>query len=344
MLDAGLGAATGGGRVMGKKHHRPVGLIVARTEDVPLKEVSGICLRRGPGGVLQVVAIGDRAAVGAWTVVPDEHGAPLHWEMAPLTGLAGTRIPENDAQIEAVCADGAGRVLLLQESPPRVELVDPQARRVIASIDLRVPDGHPLAVSWREASGSRGEGAVFLANGHLLVAKEKDPPAFIEFGPAGEAAAGFRAVSADGGPGSADDGTGVFAGGAALAHGAAWPVEPGEQAFTLLASWDPDRRLAAACRDLSDLEVGPDGRLYVLSDKSQGVARLRDLDPSDAAATAEETWKLPRLHGKPEGLAFTPGGRAMVALDTKKARRNLVLLDPAIAPPGRAPGLARDAR
>ncbi len=180
---------------MGKKHHRPVALSVARTEDVPLKEVSGICLRRGPGGVLQVVAIGDRAAVGAWTVVPDEPGAPLHWEVAPLTGLAGTRIPENDAQIEAVCADGAGRVLLLQESPPRVELVDPQARRVIASIDLRIPDGHALSASWGEADGSRGEGAIFLANGHLLVAKEKDPPALIEFGPAGEAAAGFRAGS-----------------------------------------------------------------------------------------------------------------------------------------------------
>ena len=301
----------------------------------------------------QVVAIGDRAAVAGWTVVPDEPGAPLHWEVAPLTGLAGTRIPENDAQIEAVCADGAGRVLLLQESPPRVELVDPQARRVVASIDLQIPDGHPLAVSWDEADGSRGEGAVFLANGHLLIAKEKDPPALIEFGPAGEAAAGFRAVSTDGGadvsagpgPGdSAGPGPGDSAGGAALDHGAAWPVEPGEQAFTLLASWDPDHHLAAACRDLSDLEVGPDGRLYVLSDKSQTVARLRDLDPADAVATAEATWKLPRMHGKPEGLAFTPGGRAMVALDTKEARRNLVLLDPAIAPPGRAPGLARDAR
>ena len=328
---------------MGKKHHRPVGLTVARTEDVPLKEVSGICLRRGPGGVLQVVAIGDRAAVAGWTVVPDEPGAPLHWEVAPLAGLAGTRIPENDAQIEAVCADGAGRVLLLQESPARVELVDPQARRVVASIDLRIPDGHPLASSWDEADGSRGEGAVFLANGHLLVAKEKDPPALIEFGPAGEAAAGFRAAHPDGSvPG--DGGPDVSAGGVALDHGAAWPVEPGEQAFTLLASWDPDRRLAAACRDLSDLEVGPDGRLYVLSDKSQSVARLRDLDPSNAAATAEATWKLPRLHGKPEGLAFTPGGRAMVALDTKEARRNLVLLDPAIAPPDRVPGPPRDAR
>ncbi|MCU0477781.1 MAG: hypothetical protein MUE92_03405 [Chloroflexi bacterium] len=303
---------------MGRKHRPDTGLTVARTEDIPLREVSGICLRRGPSGAMQVVAIGDRAAIGAWATVADEPGSTLTWHTTPLAGLAGTRLPADDPQIEAVCADGAGRVLLLQESPARVELVDPPAGRVIAGIDLEIAGDHPLAASWADPDGSRGEGAIFLANGHLLIAKEKDPPALLEFGPAGDEAAGFRA--------------GAVTGGAALPAGDAWPVEPGEQAFVLLASWAPDAALARACRDLSDLEVGPDGRLYVLSDKSQGVARLRDLDPGAAIATAEATWELPGLDGKPEGLAFTPGGRAIVALDTKKPRRNLVLLDPAIAP------------
>ena len=314
---------------MGRKHRHGAGLTVARTEDVPLDEVSGICLRRGPGGVTQVVAIGDRAAVGAWTSVPDEPGGPLAWKTARLAGLSGTHLPADDSQIEAICADGAGRVLLLQESPARVELVDPPAGRVIAGIDLVIPAGHPLASSWADPEGSRGEGAVLLANGHLLIAKEKDPAALIEFGPAGEAAEGFRAAAVEGG--------------AALAGGSPWPASPGEQTFVLLASWAPDRALARACHDLSDLEVGPDGRLYVLSDKSQSLARLGDLDPGAGITTAEATWELPHLDGKPEGLAFTPGGRAMVALDTKKPRRNLVLLDPAIAPPSapRSPAGAR---
>ena len=303
---------------MGKKHRRDAGLTVARTEDVPLREVSGICLRRGPGGVSQVVAIGDRAAIGAWTSIPDERGGLLAWQTTPLTGLAGTHMPADDPQIEAVCADGAGRVLLLQESPARVELVDPPAGSVIAGIDLEIRAGHPLAASWDDPNGSRGEGAIFLANGHLLIAKEKDPPGLLEFGPAGDEAAGFRA--------------GAATGGAALPAGDAWPVEPGEHTFVLLASWAPDQALASACLDLSDLEVGPDGALYVLSDKSQSVARVADLDPADPVARAAASWELPRLHGKPEGLAFTPGGRAIVALDTKKPRRNLVLLDPAIAP------------
>jgi len=37
------------------------------------------------------------------------------------------------------------------------------------------------------------------------------------------------------------------------------------------------------------------------------------------------------LDGKPEGLAFTAQGRAIVGLDTRKPRRNLVLLEPAVA-------------
>lgn len=302
---------------MGKKKRDAAGLAIVRTVDVPLEEVSGLCLRRGPGGVLQVVAIGDRAAIGAWATVPDDPDGPVRWETASLTGLAGTRLPADDPQIEAVCADGAGRVLLLQESPARVELVDPPARRVVASIDLDIPDDHPLGPAWRDPDGSRGEGAVFLANGHLLIIKEKDPSAFIEFGPEGEAASGFRA--------------GALEGGTALRPGEAWPVQPGEQTFVLLAAWTPDRELARACRDLSDLEVGPDGRLYVLSDKSASIARLADLDPGYPFARAHETWELPPLDGKPEGLAFTPRGRAIVALDTRKARRNLVVLDPLIA-------------
>jgi hypothetical protein len=42
-------------------------------------------------------------------------------------------------------------------------------------------------------------------------------------------------------------------------------------------------------------------------------------------------WRLGNLDGKPEGLAFTKEGRAIVGLDTRKARRNLVLLEPAVA-------------
>ena len=96
------------------------------------------------------------------------------------------------------------------------------------------------------------------------------------------------------------------------------------------------RALTEACEDFSDLEVGPDRHLYLLSDKSQSIARVAELPLGNERARADEVWQLPTLDGKPEGLALTRNGRAMVALDTKKAKENLVLLDPPIAAVDRA--------
>ena len=205
-------------------------------------------------------------------------------------------------------------MLLLQETPARAELIDPVRRTVVTSIALELGDGHPLSEPWEDPKGSRGEGAVLLSNGHLLVAKEKRPTAFLEFGPAGEPPSGYRT-------------------GLALDAGQGWPAVAGERTFVALATWMPDARLRDACKDFSDLEVGPDGRLYLLSDKSGSLARLGDLVPGSGAASAEEVWRLGKLDGKPEGLAFTPNGRAVVALDTRKARHNLVLFEPPVAPP-----------
>ena len=292
-----------------KAHNR---LAICRVVDVPLKEVSGICLRRGPAGELALLAIGDRVAVAAWFAQPKDDMEALAWQTADVTRLEGSRLPEDDPDIEAICADGAGRVLLLQESPPRAELIDPATRRVVASIALEIPGDDRLARAWADPAGSRGEGAVLLPGGHLLVAKEKDPAALIEFGPPGARPVGL-------------------ARGGALAPGAPWEAEPGDQRHVALAVWWPDKGLRTACADFSDLEVGPDGFLYVLSDKSGSVARLSDLQPTGGVVSAPATWRLGDLEGKPEGLAFTPNGRALVALDTRKARHNLVLLEPPIA-------------
>jgi hypothetical protein len=42
-------------------------LQVRRVIDVPLREVSGICLRRGQAGRMYIVAVGDHAAKVAWS-------------------------------------------------------------------------------------------------------------------------------------------------------------------------------------------------------------------------------------------------------------------------------------
>ncbi len=289
-------------------------LQVCRQVDVPLREVSGICLRRGSGKRMSLLAIGDHKAKLACLRLPAPEEGPLDWETTNVGKLPGSDLPKSDAQIEAVCADGAGRVLLLQESPPRAELIDIERRRVVATIDLSVDGNGDLARSWSDPDGSRGEGAVLLAGGHLLVAKEKKPTALVEFGPRGSRPRGWSPKNA-------------------LGAGASWAVEEGHNEFVSLACWSADKSLAKACEDFSDLEIGPDGNLYLLSDQSATIVRLASLSPEGGSASCTAVWRLDALDGKPEGLAFDPLGRAVVALDTRKARNNLVLLEPAIAAP-----------
>jgi len=151
-----------------------------------------------------------------------------------------------------------------------------------------------------------------LPGGHLLVAKEKKPAALIEFGPANSRSRGLVR-------------------GGALPDGKLWPIKEGHHRFVALAVWLPDRTLAKTCADFSDLEIGPDGHLYLLSDKSATIVRLDDLPMGGGKAALLDVWRLGDVDGKPEGLAFTAGGRAIVGLDTRKPRRNLIVLEPAVA-------------
>jgi hypothetical protein len=261
---------------------------------------------------VHLIAVGDRLAKIAWFSPPRSNGVRIDWHMRNIAELSGSMLPHHDPQIEAICADGVGRVLLLQETPPRVELIDPKALEVVASVELAVEGGSEIAQAWSDPEGSRGEGMVLLPGGHLLIAKEKKPAAFIEFGPSGSQSRGLVR-------------------GGALADGERWPIKKGHHRFIALAIWFPDKTLAKTCADSSDLAIGPDGSLYLLSDKSSTIARLDDLPAGGGAASLLDAWRLGDLDGKPEGLAFTAQGQAVVGLDTRKARRNLVLLEPAVA-------------
>jgi hypothetical protein len=287
-------------------------LRVCRTVDVPLEEVSAICSYRRKNGRMHLIAVGDRVARIAWFSPPRSNGGQIDWHTRNIDGLTGSMLPKHDPQIEAICVDGLGRIALLQETPPRVEVIDPKASKVVASIDLAVEGRGEIARAWSDPEGSRGEGMVLLPDGHLLVAKEKKPAAFIEFGPPGSQSRGFVR-------------------GGALPDGKPWSIKKGHYRFGALAIWLPEKKLAKTCADFSDLAIGPDGCLYLLSDKSFTIARLDDLPPGGGVASLLDAWRLGDLDGKPEGLAFTPQGHAIVGLDTRKARRNLVLLEPAVA-------------
>src|SRR6516165_9292221 len=132
-------------------------LRVCRVVDVPLREVSGICLRRSRNSRMFLIAVGDRMAKIAWFSQPRSDEGRIDWHTRSIAKLSGSMLPKHNPQIEAVCADGLGRVLLLQETPPRVELIDPKALKVVASIDLAVEGRGKIARTWSDPKGSRGE-------------------------------------------------------------------------------------------------------------------------------------------------------------------------------------------
>ena len=100
---------------------------MCRVVDVPLHEVSGICLRRSRTGRMSLVAVGHRASKIAWFSLPRSDKGRIDWHTSNSSKLSGSMLPADDPQTEAVCADGLGRILLFQETPRRVEFIDPKA-------------------------------------------------------------------------------------------------------------------------------------------------------------------------------------------------------------------------
>lgn len=273
---------------------KPPKLDVLDVADVPLREVSGLVLRGS-----DLLAVGDHdpvvfsAPLQPW---------PLDWRAIDLAGL---ELPDGGTQFEAIQPTSAHTVLVLQEQPARVLHIDLSVPALIGTLLLDVPDGHRLRQAWLGDRSSRGESLVLADRGHLLVVKEKDPSAILEFGPAGDDPVGWRR------------------GGSTVAPG------PGDATLTVLATWWLGRELTKRLPDISDATIGPDGRLYLLSDQGSAIARLPDsLDPQGGVVEAEAIWLIAGSPKSAEGLVILDDGTVLVGLDTKSPRRNLLRLKP----------------
>jgi len=107
-------------------------LSVLRTEDVPLEEVSGVCLRRVAGGDMGLVAFGDRTSVAAHVELPDDDRGRYSWRTVDLADVDGSLIPRDDPQVEAVCADGAGWKLPRLDGKPEGLALSRNGRAIVA--------------------------------------------------------------------------------------------------------------------------------------------------------------------------------------------------------------------
>jgi uncharacterized protein YjiK len=286
-------------------------LTVRDVFDLQLREVSGICERAAAGGrSRQLLAIGDDSH---HVLVGDlEPGVPASFarhDLEPLLADAGVRIGRS-SQWEGVDTDETGRVFVLREVPGTVFVFDPALGRLLHVLGLTVEDDPDEQLAWEADENALGEGLLLLRNGHLFVVKEDKPRQLLEFGLPGEQAQGLRRdlLVAD---------TGRFP----------TPGEP-TATFHMLSSWDLGGEALERVGDLSDVAVGPDGRVYLLSDESNCIAQLQDHVPPESGTVAvDRIWHLPdRLH-QPEGLVITAAWDVLVATDHAEERENLFLLD-----------------
>ena len=283
--------------------------------EIPLKEISGLGIKRNAAGADEVIAIGDHdfdlftgPGIPGPSWVKNLHKISLEKNLA--SGAEKTQ-DQSSSQFEAVVGDGGGLMAVLSEESSEVTFFNDGGKRV-SVLALTVPLDSPLRTEWDADSGSRGEGMVMLRNGHMLLLKEKKPALIIEFGPPGSTATGYR-------PGDA------------VANQDTFIVPKNGSTFVPLKWWRPGSTAKKEAHDLSELAVSARGRLLALSDKDRAVFEVeKRLDPEEENFHFKCRWLLPDQIAKPEGLVMLRDGTVLVGIDTKEAGPNLfwLRLDP----------------
>jgi hypothetical protein len=286
---------------------------------IPLDDVSGLALRPGAtGDDLELLAISDKS----FSLAVAPIASPLKrmdFELLNLTGSGLDFFREHSrSNWEAVASDSTGNIFLLEEDPGAVYVLNRALTQGLNRIRFRIPDHGSIRELWQRDSNGRGEGLLLLRNGNILVVKEKDPTVLIEFGPRGALPSGMSVGNA----GSESVGLdGVFP----------LPAERDVDFFPLkvwsFAKFPPNG-------DLSEIALGPDSSLLLLSDELRSIYAVPDLSQFqlDSLDVKEETI-LPKALSKPEGLVVTPRWQVLIAVDDnpskKKPKRqpNLFLLN-----------------
>ncbi|MBA3350788.1 MAG: SdiA-regulated domain-containing protein [Actinobacteria bacterium] len=287
----------------------PQQLTVRETADVDLLEISGLGQRHHPDGRgLQILAVGD----DEFTILIadlEAGGIPRRFDRLRLEQVLSEGEPTQGSQWEAADGDASGRVFVLQEEPAVVFVVNPEMNELVSRITLvnRSSEGDDFGLG--TAPNSQGEGLVLLRNGHILVAKEKDPPVLMEYGPGEERPEGL-----------APD--------LLFATSDEFPLPQELRAeFSLLTVWRLSSSAGDAIKDISDIAVGPDEGLYLLSDESACIAQLqRTLEPRQENLEVVSVWNLPSELEQPEGLVITDDRAPLVAIDSEERTRNLFVL------------------
>ncbi len=260
---------------------------IAERHCLPLVELSGLATRPTGDGI-ELLAIGDK----------DNTLVRGLWKDHTLSAVQATRptLP-GTGQWEAIATDVNGCVYLLRESPPTIVVMSAELDRTVAEFAL---EGGEELSGWAQEENSRGEGLLVLSNGHFLIAKEKEPPMFVEFGPATDRAQGLTLALLEDAPALQPRGT--------LVPLAVWAVEE------------------SIATDISDLAVYGEA-VFALSDDSRVLLEF-ELPVPDKPLVLRTRVKLPKEVENPEGLVFIEGCPVVGIDQKKKGEPNLFVFEP----------------
>lgn len=310
-------------------------LTVTEQYNLPIAEVSGLAIVRSikdkkkemDGDGVNLYAIGDkRYEVANFRVngVPDAT-MDVH-DVAPVIG----EDKKNASQWEAIAMDGKDTICMLSETRSEISCLDRGLQQDRGSFSLDTSSIGDLDSAWKVHPNSRGEGMILMKKGHVLVLKEKEPPMLVEFGPEGDAPMGY-------GPSTFLQADEAFAG--------LQPVDPDKadqpdqpdrraspQRLIALKTWKFSAHLSDLAKDASEITLGPDGRVYLLSQEGSALIRLeRTLKPDENKVGVDHGayWNLPAGLEKAEGLVIDTHMRPWIGIDIKQAHKpNLFRLSP----------------
>lgn len=306
-------------------------LTVTQQYNVPIAEVSGLAIVRSTkkenketdeDGV-NLYVVGDKTREvarfrfsGMADAIIDVHDA------APVIG----KDKKDVSGWEAIAADGKDTICMLNETRSKISCLDLGLQQDRGNFSLDTSSISDLDSAWRAHSNSRGEGMILMKKGHVLVLKEKEPPMLVEFGPEGDIPMGY-------GPATFLQEDDSFVG---LSDKADQPNQPDRRAppqrLVALKTWKFSARLSDLAKDASEITLGPDGRVYLLSQEGSALIRLeKTLKPDENKVGVDHGayWNLPAGLEKAEGLVIDNHMRPWIGIDIKQTHKpNLFRLSP----------------
>lgn len=294
-------------------------LSITARYNIPIAELSGLAILRSgmkatgtndTDGNISLYAIGDASYEIASFRINRSSGEARN-RVDDVASILSKHI-KDASQWEAIATDSVDTLCMLSETRSEVSCLDLSLKAVQGTFKLDVSNIKYLDRAWQDRPNSRGEGMILMKNGHALILKEKQPSLLIEFGPKGDSPMGY--------------GPDTF-----LEHGEAFTISRSSY-WVALKVWNFSDHLAELARDASEITLGPDGRVYLLSQESSTLIRLEKAlkaDEDKVSVDHDAYWRLPIGIKKAEGLIIDADMRPWIGIDVKqKDKTNFFRLSP----------------